>query len=87
MKFAAIDIGSNAIRLLLAQVVVDDNQVSCRKESLIRLPRRLGEDAFTQQGYPRWMSHRSGSLMELYRCCIRNIYRMNPTENMSKAHS
>ena len=48
MKFAAIDIGSNAVRLLLAQVVVDANLVSCRKESLIRLPLRLGDDAFTQ---------------------------------------
>ncbi len=49
VKFAAIDIGSNAIRLLLAQVVADGPQVSCRKESLIRLPLRLGEDAFTQR--------------------------------------
>ena len=49
VKFAAIDIGSNAVRLLLAQVVADGTQVSCRKESLIRLPLRLGEDAFTQR--------------------------------------
>ena len=48
MKFAAIDIGSNAIRLLLAQVVAEGKHVSCRKESLIRLPLRLGDDAFTQ---------------------------------------
>ena len=48
MKFAAIDIGSNAIRLLLAQAVADGTQVFCRKEALIRLPLRLGEDAFTQ---------------------------------------
>lgn len=48
MKFAAIDIGSNAVRLLLAQIVVDGNHVSCRKESFIRLPLRLGDDAFTQ---------------------------------------
>ena len=48
LKFAAIDIGSNAIRLLLARVVVDSDRPVCRKESLIRLALRLGEDAFPQ---------------------------------------
>ena len=48
LKFAAIDIGSNAVRLLLARVIIDDKQPFCRKESLIRIPLRLGEDAFTQ---------------------------------------
>lgn len=48
LKFAAIDIGSNAVRLLLARVVVKDEQPFCRKESLIRIPLRLGEDAFSR---------------------------------------
>lgn len=48
LKFAAIDIGSNAVRLLLARIIIDNNQPFCRKESLIRIPLRLGEDAFTQ---------------------------------------
>ena len=48
LKFAAIDIGSNAVRLLLARIMIDNNQPFCRKESLIRIPLRLGEDAFTR---------------------------------------
>jgi exopolyphosphatase/guanosine-5'-triphosphate,3'-diphosphate pyrophosphatase len=47
MKFAAIDIGTNALRLLLSRVVVDGGPPVFRKESLIRMPLRLGEDAFT----------------------------------------
>lgn len=49
MKFAAIDIGSNAVRLLLARVFETDNQPVIKKESLVRIPVRLGEDAFTGQ--------------------------------------
>jgi len=47
-KFAAIDIGSNAMRLLITNVVEQPNQVSqFNKSSLIRVPIRLGEDVFS----------------------------------------
>ena len=46
MKFAAIDIGSNAVRLLFANVFHFDGQTIFKKESLIRIPLRLGEEAF-----------------------------------------
>jgi len=46
LKFAAIDIGSNAVRLLLANVIEDEKKTSFRKSSLIRMPVRLGEDSF-----------------------------------------
>ena len=46
LKFASIDIGSNAMRLLLCRVI-EGPDVSYIKESLIRMPLRLGEDAFT----------------------------------------
>ena len=49
LKFAAIDIGSNAVRLLLARVFIANNTEFIKKESLIRMPIRLGEDAFTSQ--------------------------------------
>lgn len=49
MKFAAIDIGSNAIRLLLSRVVQDGDPPIIKKESLIRIPIRLGEDAFVDK--------------------------------------
>lgn len=47
-KFAAIDIGSNAIRLLIQNVIEEeDKKTQFRKSSLIRVPVRLGEDSFT----------------------------------------
>jgi len=49
LKFAAIDIGSNAIRLLLSGVFEKEYSPSFRKMSLIRMPIRLGDDAFTQK--------------------------------------
>ncbi|MEW5845305.1 MAG: exopolyphosphatase [Bacteroidota bacterium] len=50
LKFAAIDIGSNAARLLLTNVVEDGEAVVFTKSSLVRVPIRLGEDAFSM-GY------------------------------------
>ncbi len=47
LKFAAIDIGSNAARLLLTNVVEDGDSVVFRKSSLVRMPLRLGEDSFS----------------------------------------
>jgi exopolyphosphatase/guanosine-5'-triphosphate,3'-diphosphate pyrophosphatase len=47
MKLAAIDIGSNAARLLISEVSVDDKKkASFNKISLIRVPLRLGFDVF-----------------------------------------
>ncbi len=47
-KFAAIDIGSNAIRLLTHNVIEEKNKATrFRKSALIRVPVRLGEDSFT----------------------------------------
>lgn len=47
MKLAAIDIGSNAARLLITEVVVDEKkQASFNKLNLIRVPLRLGFDVF-----------------------------------------
>ena len=47
LKFAAIDIGSNAARLLLTNVIEDGLSVVFRKSLLVRMPLRLGEDAFS----------------------------------------
>lgn len=47
MRLASIDIGSNAIRLLIKNVFPFDGIVQYQKESLIRVPLRLGREAFT----------------------------------------
>ena len=46
MKLAAIDIGSNAIRLLIGEVYEQNGKVNISKSSLVRLPVRLGADVF-----------------------------------------
>jgi exopolyphosphatase/guanosine-5'-triphosphate,3'-diphosphate pyrophosphatase len=49
LKFASIDIGSNAVRLLLCNVFEDDGEPVFKKAELIRMPIRLGEDSFSSQ--------------------------------------
>ncbi len=46
MRYAAIDIGSNAIRLLIADIADTSSPVTFKKNTLIRVPLRLGDDAF-----------------------------------------
>ncbi len=46
MIFAAIDIGSNAMRLLFCRVYIVDGKPHFTKEELFRMPIRLGEDVF-----------------------------------------
>ncbi|UNY97878.1 rod shape-determining protein [Zhouia spongiae] len=47
-KFAAIDIGSNAIRLLINNVIESEGKdTQFKKSSLVRVPIRLGQDSFT----------------------------------------
>ncbi len=45
-KFAAIDIGSNAVRILIANVIHQNGYATYQKNALVRVPIRLGEDAF-----------------------------------------
>ena len=45
-KYATIDIGSNAIRLLISNVYIDRSNVYVTKNSLVRVPLRLGQDSF-----------------------------------------
>ena len=48
-KYAAIDIGSNALRILIANVITDNKgNINFHKNSLVRVPIRLGEDTFTK---------------------------------------
>ena len=48
MKLAAIDIGSNAIRLLIKRIVIKNGVVKYQKILLLKVPLRLGEDVFKE---------------------------------------
>jgi exopolyphosphatase / guanosine-5'-triphosphate,3'-diphosphate pyrophosphatase len=52
LKFAAIDIGSNAIRLLFMNVIQNGEAVLFRKSSIIRVPVRLGDSVFKHNIIP-----------------------------------
>ena len=50
MRLAAIDIGSNAARLLISDVIpTERSQPQFQKINLIRVPLRLGFDVFEQK--------------------------------------
>jgi exopolyphosphatase/guanosine-5'-triphosphate,3'-diphosphate pyrophosphatase len=46
LRYAAIDIGSNAVRLLIADIKFNEEAITFKKNTLIRVPLRLGDDAF-----------------------------------------
>ncbi|MET4080143.1 exopolyphosphatase/guanosine-5'-triphosphate,3'-diphosphate pyrophosphatase [Pedobacter sp. UYP30] len=45
-RYGAIDVGSNAVRLLIADIVDNGNDLKYKKNTFIRVPVRLGEDSF-----------------------------------------
>jgi exopolyphosphatase / guanosine-5'-triphosphate,3'-diphosphate pyrophosphatase len=67
LRFAAIDIGSNAIRLLFSNVVEDGKNTTFRKSSLIRVPLRLGEDSFATSLISKKKIDRLISTMQAFR--------------------
>jgi len=49
MRLAAIDIGSNAARLLITEVIESNGKPQFNKLNLVRVPLRLGFDVFEKQ--------------------------------------
>ncbi|MEX2595431.1 MAG: exopolyphosphatase [Salibacteraceae bacterium] len=73
-KYAAIDIGSNAVRLLVSNVFEEGSKVTFKKQSLVRVPIRLGADAFLNNHLPQdkiddfiHTMHAFKHLLEVYR--------------------
>ena len=46
LKFAAVDIGSNAVRLLIMSISSETDAELFGKEIMIRVPLRLGQESF-----------------------------------------
>ncbi|MCY7421619.1 MAG: exopolyphosphatase [Chitinophagaceae bacterium] len=73
MRLAAIDIGSNAARLLISEVIETNGEPEFNKLNLVRVPLRLGFDVF-EKGYIT--KHRIGMIfqtMKAYNHLI-NVY-------------
>ncbi len=68
-RYGAIDIGSNAIRLLIADIIKNGEVVSFKKNTLIRVPLRLGDDAFID----RRISDRKGEDLIKAMTAFRNL--------------
>ena len=49
MRLGAIDIGSNAARLLITDVIINNNKTEFNKINLVRVPLRLGFDVFEKK--------------------------------------
>lgn len=52
MRLAAIDIGSNAARLLISDVTINNGKPEFNKLNLVRVPLRLGFDVFDTREIP-----------------------------------
>jgi exopolyphosphatase / guanosine-5'-triphosphate,3'-diphosphate pyrophosphatase len=103
-KYAAIDIGSNAMRLLITNIVEQKGKdVQFNKSALIRVPIRLGQDAFTVGEISAENINRMIDAMkafkllmsvykvEKYKACatsaMREAYNGNEVVEMVKEHS
>ena len=71
-KYAAVDIGSNAIRLLIATVIEKEGfPTQFKKTSLVRLPIRLGADVFLKGNISSGNYQRLLDAMQAYSLIIK----------------
>lgn len=70
MKLAAIDIGSNAIRLQIVQVYEENKLISFKKLEFLRFPLRLGKDVFKKGEISKSTMDKFIRLMETFNLLI-----------------
>lgn len=70
MKLAAVDIGSNAIRLQISTVLDHGPKIAFKKLEYVRFPLRLGHDVFTTNRISRQSIVRFKKLMRVYKMLI-----------------
>lgn len=69
--FAAIDIGSNAVRLLIKSITPDDTSETFTKVLMVRVPLRLGQEAFTSGEISEEKSKQLLRLMKAFKQLIK----------------
>lgn len=71
-KYAAIDIGSNAIRLLVANVIEkEEAETQFKKSALVRVPIRLGAEAFVEGKISEASITRMENAMEAFKLLMK----------------
>ena len=72
-KYAAIDIGSNAMRLLVTNIVEQKGQPpQFNKSSLVRVPIRLGADVFLKQSISKENTQRMLDTMLAFKLLMKS---------------
>lgn len=76
MKFAVIDIGSNAIRLQVSTVLKRNGAIHFKKIEYVRFPLRLGQDVFSSGVISENQVKRFKKLMKAFKILI-DLYEVN----------
>lgn len=76
MKLAAIDIGSNAVRLQITKVIEYEKVITFKKLEYVRFPLRLGHDVFSTGRISEYNQERFYKLMTAYKNLI-DLYEVN----------
>jgi len=76
-KVAAIDVGSNAVRLLITRINRQpDGSIILKKELLLRVPLRMGEDSFSNGEISENLEHRLIMVMKSFHNLIK-VYQVD----------
>ncbi|WMI67492.1 Ppx/GppA phosphatase family protein [Mangrovimonas sp. YM274] len=91
-KYAAIDIGSNAVRLLISNIIEQKGKPTrFKKNSLVRVPIRLGADVFLKQKISKENERRMLDTMTAFRLLMKShkvvAYKACATSAMREAEN
>ncbi|WP_435132799.1 Ppx/GppA phosphatase family protein [Formosa sp. A9] len=89
-KYAAIDIGSNAVRLLISNIIEEQGKpTKFKKSSLVRVPIRLGADVFVKQKISKQNTERMVDTMLAFKLLMKShkveMYKACATSAMREA--
>ena len=91
-KYAAIDIGSNAVRLLISNIIEQKGKpTQFKKSSLVRVPIRLGADVFINQNISKENEQRMMDTMVAFKLLMKShkvvTYKACATSAMREAEN